>query len=974
MQLLLFTLLFFQSQVLQTERFRYYDTEDGLSNNIVYDIYQDYEGFVWVATENGLNRFDGYEFVKYFRNTKDSTSLSSNIVRSIVEDKEGNLWVGTYNGLNLFHKDTQNFERFVELPSDKVNRLDLQQMIMDDNGRIWFSTLDTSGWFDTKERKFHFLSEIKQPFSIAIDNDGFFWVQTFKGELFSYQIQKAELRRVSNDKSSEQLPIHWGKYSKTLWANINFDERNIIGKQNDIPILPNNINPLNMLERNEDELLLSSNNGLFSYSLSNDTLIKIDFREKNSSLINSIRSLFQDRNGGLWVGTLNGFFHFDPYQKLFSHIDLAEKNSDVIMGVSIIENELLANTFSNGLKSYELTSSKINDLISTQSQSVGFFQVWDIAWIQESEFQIWLATNEGLFIYNQKSGKLKKVELNQGEEAFPVTFSIEDTSEDYVWVSSLNALYKLSKKKGEIEEVITIKENIISSVQDIQVAGGNVLVATEGEGIFVYDPNESLFLIPLRELIPEGNILLTVPIWDIFLGVNKQIWIGTNQGLYKMDDQLSKLSFISSNALRNRIVFSIEQDKQGNLWLGTEKGLMRFNPETEEILEFNKRDGVLNIEYNRRSVTKSKNGTLFFGGVNGITVFNPDKIIINPVVPDVYILEARVITSDSSFIPKDFYEKEIILPWDENTLEFNFVGLNYTNPSLNKYRYKLEGHDPDWVNSETRLARYAQLSHGSYTFKVQASNNDGLWNTEGASLYIKVNPPFWKTIWFRLLLIVLIAIILWGGYRYRLTKLLELERVKLRIASDLHDEVGSGLSGIALTGDILQRQLEKGQLKPELIQRITKNSRVLASSLDAIVWLIDSKKETIGDLISKSLITAKDLIHHAEIEVIDDVSRIYQRTILTSLQRRNLFLLIKEALNNSAKHSRATHVTLAFEVKDSELIIRIEDNGLGFDTTSPKSGRGLGTLKSRADELKAIFVLTSNSEEGTKVMVSVKIP
>lgn len=973
MQLLFLALfIFLQNPDLQTERFRHYDTEDGLSNNIVYDIIQDHEGFIWLATENGLNRFDGYEFKKYFYSVEDTSSLSSNIVRSIVEDKKGNLWIGTYNGLNLFNRKTQSFTRFIELPSKDVNRLDLQQLVIDKKGRIWFCTLETTGWFDTETKEFHFFPEIEQPFSITLDPSNDVWIQSFEGELYRYFVEEGRLSKINSDKSSSQFPILKGDHSGKFWSFSDSDLSKLIENWERIPTTPQ---PRKLFERSKEELIIATNAGLFSFISNKKELTKIDFGEKSSSLSNSIRSVFQDKNGGLWVGTLNGVFHFDPYQKPFSHINIIDEISDVIMGLHPVEENLFINTFSRGLKRYDLVTKEVDDIVLNQPQKEGFYQIWDIEWVSGSDFPIWLATNEGLFLFNQESKALKPISLDQDGEKFPVTFSIENTNEDYVWISSLTALYKLSKKSGKIEQGITVDGNIVSSIQDIQVYNNTVLVATEGEGIFLYDSEKSDFLTPLAKLIPEASSLLTLPIWDIFLSVRDVIWIGTNQGLFKLDNDLSELVGISSTILSNRVVFSIEEDELGNLWMGTEKGLIRFNPKTEEVLEFNKSDGVNNIEYNRRSVAKTKNGALFFGGVEGVTLFDPKRVITNPIPPDVHILDAKVITSDSVFVPEGFHEANILLPWDKNTLEFDFVGLNYTNPSLNKYRYKLEGHDPDWVDSKTnRLARYAQLPHGDYTFKVQASNNDGLWNREGTSLSIKISPPFWRTIWFRILALITIALILWGIYRYRLSKLLELERVKLRIASDLHDEVGSGLSGIALTGDILQRQLEKGEIKPELIQRITKNSRVLASSLDAIVWLIDSKKETIGDLISKSLITAKDLIHDAELEIIDSVPKTEQSKVLNSLQRRNLFLLIKEALNNIAKHSEATHVILEFKIEGAELTIRIRDNGKGFDTKSLKRGRGMGTMKIRAKELGAIFSMKSKGDEGTEISVSIKIP
>lgn len=974
MQLLLFTLfILFQQPEVQTEQFRHYDTESGLSNNIVYDLFQDHEDFFWIATENGLNRFDGYEFKKYFHSPDDPGSLSSNIVRSVVEDADGNLWVGTFNGLNLFDRKAQSFTRFLELPSNRVNRLDLQQMIIDDEGRIWFNTLESTGWFDTKKREFHFIPQVENPLSISLDLEGNFWVRSFDGKLFKYEVKSSSLVEFDTETELTESPIHWGKYSNRMWTE---SESQQIGNSTMLPNLPDAVKPLELLETSNKELMITSDAGLYSFHMDSGALRKIDFKEKSSSLTNSIRSLYHDKNGGLWVGTLSGFFHFDPYQKPFSHIDLKENGSDVVMGLSLVDRRLLANTFSSGLASYNIFSKEQGEIRLDKNINPGFYQIWDIAHVEESTYPVWLATNDGLYLLNEDSKELKGIVLEKNGEQYPAIFSIEITDSDLIWATSLEGLYKLSKKDGELLEVVTISGMRNSSLQDIVISDHKIYVATEGSGIFEYDMETGGFLTPLQDKIPGANDLLRVPIWDLYLSSDQTIWIGSNQGLLKLDENRSEVVSVSvGNELTNRVVFSIEEDTNKNLWLATERGMIKFNPSTSEVTEFNKSDGVTNIEFNRRSATKSPEGKLFFGGVEGITVFNPSEIISNPVIPTVHILDSKVIVADSTFTPKGFYQKEISLPWHQNTIEFSFSALNFTNPSQNKYKYKLEGYDPDWVESNvTRLARYSQLPHGEYEFKVLASNNDGLWNMRGDSFSISIAPPYWKTIWFRTLILILIALILWSLYRYRVAKLIELERVKLRIAGDLHDEVGSGLSGIALTGDILERQLAKGEVKAELIQRITKNSRVLASSLDAIVWLIDSKKETIGDLISKSLITAKDLLHDIELVVLDSINETDQKKNLESSQRRNLFLLLKEALNNIAKHSKADKVTLEFLKEGTLFIIKVTDNGKGFDTTSSKTGRGLSTMKYRAKELGTELILNSSHEVGTEIIVSTKIP
>lgn len=941
-------------------------SEDGLSNNIVYDIYQDHEGFIWIATENGLNRFDGYEFKKFYHSDSDSSTLSSNIVRSITEDEEGNLWIGTFNGLNLYDRRTQSFHRFNDLTDVQGNRLDLKQIELSDDGRIWFNTLEAIGWFDIPSKEFHFVAPEINPFSLSISNENQIFIQTKEGSLFEY-IPSEELKLVYSDDMHIQAPIHWGKYSNELWSKAS-------AKENEIPDLPNNINPTILMELDRNLLLIASDAGLFSYSKENKQLEEIDFGDKSSTLTNSIRSLYRDKTGAIWVGTLNGLFHFDPYQKPFKHIDIQNGTADIIMGLEAIEDQVFVNTFSQKLFTLNISNGEIEELM-LKDRSLAFSQIWDIEYVKDSKYQIWFATNAGLYLYNTIDKKLKQVLLNRAKETASASFSIHQ-DDDFVWVSSVFGLYQFEKSSARVIKVIEPDGNSLGSIiQDIQKHETAFYIATEGDGVFVHQL-ESESMEPLEKFIGNARQLQTIPIWDLYKSADNLIWIGTNRGLYKLDVENSDLSFISAEtSLENTVIFSIQEDDSQNLWLGTEKGIMRYSRETKEVIHYSKSDGVLNVEFNRKSSTKTEDGRLWFGGIEGLTVFDPLQIQSNTVIPPVHITSAKVITADSVFSPNVIFEEKLNLPWNQNTLEIEFTALNYTNPYQNKYKYKLEGYDPTWVDGGIdRTARYVQLPHGEYTFVVQASNNDGVWNTEGAELQINISPPYWKTWWFRFIAFGVFSALLWAVYRYRVKQLLEIERVKLRIAGDLHDEIGSGLSGIALTGDILSKQLNNGGAKPELVERITQSSRSLASSLDAIVWLIDPQKETLGDLVSKCQITAQELLSNKKVKVDISIEEKEENEILSSGDRRNLFLFFKEAIHNIAKHSNALEVQINFLKTSGGLLIEIQDDGIGFNVENIPSGRGIGTMNQRAKELKSELIMESDSGKGTRIQLLVKIP
>jgi signal transduction histidine kinase len=425
----------------------------------------------------------------------------------------------------------------------------------------------------------------------------------------------------------------------------------------------------------------------------------------------------------------------------------------------------------------------------------------------------------------------------------------------------------------------------------------------------------------------------------------------------------------------NLIVFSITEDLNQSLWLGTDKGLVRYNPNTKKYRKFDSGDGFENPEFNRRSIFTSKSGEIVAGGMSGLIYFNPEEIKINQSEPEVWITDFNVITPDSTEGVIIYQVEEIDLSWHQNTFEISFAALNYSNSLQNKYKYKLKNFDPDWVEpEESRLARYVRVPAGEYEFSVIASNNDGVWNEIGDTIHIRINPPFWQTYWFRFLLLIFVLALAWMLYRFRVRQLLEVERVRLRIAGDLHDEIGSGLSGIALTGDLLQDQIKEGKPKPEMIQKISGNARSLASSLDSIVWLIDPSKESLLDLLIRCKQVARDLLPNHELVISDEIPPSFHNKELSSEIRRGFYLIFKEAVHNIHKHAMAGRVQIRFYMDGYKLVISLKDNGVGFDEEKVLKGNGVDNFRKRADEMKGIFSLESEVGQGTTISIAKSLP
>ncbi len=961
----------FQTPQQSSRNFELINTESGLSNNIVFDIYQDKEGFIWFATDNGLNRYDGYHFKKFYHDPADSTSLSSDITRKIIEDKRGNLWIGTKNGFNLYDRKNENFQRYSIKYDIKFPILSVRQVALDKNGKIWFSNLKEFGYFDTYTKECTIIESDFYAHSITMQADSVLWINSKLGELRFVKIKSSEYNKILNFKSSDNRQIHYGEYTNSLWLPKESLNQSLDVPVKIIPELPNGIKPFRLKEIDVHTLLIGSDNGLYEYNDKTKILKEVHLSKSQSALTKQIRSMYKDRNGGIWIGTLGGVFYYDSHKNNFNHVDLKENKADVVMGLQATSDGIYANALGEGLYYKSHTSNNFKKLQTEKSIADGELFIWGMKEVPESEYPLWMSTNTGLICYNPKKNKKKKIDLPVVKAGEELAFDIYNTQYNYVWVASMGSIHKVDKKSGALLETYVInKGKSTSIVQKIIEFDGRLILATESHGMHLLNRSTSrISPIMLKEGTEEKENISKTSIWDLHVFQNT-LWIGTSRGLYKLESGDIEARPVFNN---NQIVFSISNDQDEKLWLGTERGLISYDIRTEKARLYSQFDGLKNIEFNRRSVTKTKDGILWFGGVNGITFFDPTRIKANTLVPPVYITDIRVVTSEETF-EVQHQNKQLVLPYKHNTIELNYVALNYASPKENQYRYQMIGHDPKWVDGQSRLARYVQLPSGKYTFQVIAANNDGLWNKVGDQIQIQILPPYWETWWFRLLIALIILTIIFTVYNYRVKQLLKIERMKLRIASDLHDEVGSGLSGIALTSDILEQQAQQGEVKPHLVTRINDKARSLAATLDDIVWLINPEKETLGDFIIKTKTIAREFLMHSDISFEEEISSMLKNRVLSSDLKRNLLFFVKEVINNIAKHAQAKKVLIRWEGIEKTIRLEITDDGRGFDPKEASMGHGITSIQNRAKEIGGSIDIQSEKEHGTTIVIFVKIP
>ncbi len=959
-------LAFFQVQNFDID---YYNTQKGLSNNIVYDVHQDQQGFIWIATENGLNQFDGYEFKTFYYSEGNPRTISSNIVRSMYESKDGKLWIGTRRAINMFDKKTETFTRF---PIHDSLRIPFEVAILraDTEERLWSVLGSKLVFFDTKKQVYDKVELSFFPYRYVVDANDVIWISGDDGEFYTYDIRTKDLIQIGQNSTDINLSFFLSGDKKSIFYNS-------IGKKIDIEnweeiFLPNkDAKAYRFYEDSKGRRWFGSKEQLYMQKKAGEPLIEIDLSENPEPILSNIKAITEDRSGGIWVGTVDGLYRIKNKEKNFQQL-IRDTGRQTAMAIEEINNTWWVNYFSKGLSKYQFNNS--GALISSSAINLkgGVNQIWDIQPVGDDK--IWLATEHGLFEMDTSTSEISKMEVFKEEKEDEVFFIISEADNNTYWAGGYSVLLKLSAKTGEVLEQFGIFDGYKGLlIQDIISVDGGLLVAAEKYGLFFYSAEQGLRKKWKTNDIPQQ--LDQTSIWDMYQAKDKTLWFGGNSGLYSISSQKEFLNPLKANIGKNMIVFSITEDRNQLLWLGTDKGLVSYNPNTEEFRVFDSDDGFENPEFNRRSIFTSKNGKVVAGGMSGVIYFDPEEININQNEPEVWVTGFSIITPDSAKKLTVHEIEEVNLNWQQNTFEINFTALNYTNPSQNQYKYKLENYDPDWVSPEnSRLARYVRVPAGEYTFKVIASNNDGIWNETGDSIKITISPPFWQTIWFRLMVIVCVFAIVWMLYRFRVRQLLEVERVRLRIAGDLHDEIGSGLSGIALTGDLLQNQAKEGTPKPEMIQKISGNARSLASSLDSIVWLIDPNKESLLDLLIKCKRAARDLLPNLELVIKDEIPESLHKKELSSEIRRGFYLIFKEAVHNIYKHAKAEEVRIGFYIESGKLTICVKDDGIGFDEEKVLKGKGIENLRKRAKEMKATLKLDAREANGTSVIIQKALP
>ncbi|MBU1679278.1 MAG: hypothetical protein KKD86_10575, partial [Bacteroidetes bacterium] len=524
-----------------------------------------------------------------------------------------------------------------------------------------------------------------------------------------------------------------------------------------------------------------------------------------------------------------------------------------------------------------------------------------------------------------------------------------------IWVGTLKGLSNLQKPErvapGFYSDTVFVKD--IRSLLELEP--GRILIGSHGEGLFVLDINKNSI-----EKI-ENDLIANQQITEIFLDSDEILWLGTRgKGIIKFDIIENKAElYTEKNGLCNNTILGIEEDNQNNLWIITNNGFAKLDKSKMKFTNYFTADGLLSNEFVQGSIYKDAQGIIYAGNIKGLEIIDPKKLIPNDFDPPFEITKLTIMNEEHSL--RELVDSKLELSYKENFVKIDFSSLDFTNPTKNLYRYRLTPGNGEWINLGTEHSvNFANLTPDEYKLELNGSNSDGIWSSHIKTLSIIVSPPFYNTLWFYIVLLTIIGIISNRFYNVKVQKRLEMEKLRLKLASDLHDEVGSSLTQISINADLInyESDINKIKTKSELIRN---KSAEMINIMNDVIWSIDSRNDKLESLVERIKQTTMQLTSSKEISTKFEVEIQNPNRKLSVDFRQNVFLIVKEAVCNSVKYSEGKWIEISFLEKDETLYVAISDNGAGLPEEIKTSGNGIKNIKHRIENINGKVQFINNT-------------
>lgn len=892
-------------------RFQHYTTENGLVQNAVNCMLQDNKGLLWFGTQQGLNRFNGYEFETFRKEPGNPNSLNDEYILGLLQDDRGIIWIGTQGGgLERFDPALRRFTHFpvdTRRPDSPANNINC--VLMGRSGKLWVGT--AGGGVKRFDRKTGIYEDValdrgrrENPGDLVInaiheDRSGAVWIGRDSG-LVVLQPASEDISRLTDKLDHPQdfgqlkiLTFHEDRAGE-LWIGSNhgfylYNRADDRFKHYHVPVNEDvYFSATNTIQVMYEDRLgvfwIGAVHGLHVFHRHEESFQSFfaDRIDPNGLSDNSVESIYEDRSGALWFGLMGGGLEkLNRTSQSFKHYYSNPRDPSKISSYDVFamhedkDGWLWIGTYGDGLNVYHRPTGGLKNYrnIPGNPDSLSGDFVWAV--YEDSKNRIWVGTDStGLNRFSRDTGKFTHFRYRHRDPSSLSNDTISCVIEDHsgtIWIATNGGINKFNEDTGCFTRFQTGEDdkNSLAHNQVYVLLGdreGLIWAGTAG-GLSALNPAAGTFIsYPLATIQPGS--LISHPVFSLCQDRHGMIWIGTTRGLIRLIPPTREyVVFGEKDGLPSDVINGILEDNRGNLWVSTNRGLSRFNPKTGTFNNYNRQDGLQSYEFNGGSYYKSTNGELFFGGINGFNAFFPEDIKDNPYVPPVVITGFKIFDRDvqvgekikgRKILDRSIMDTDrITLSYKHNGFSLEFAALNYIHSENNEYAYIMEGLEENWTYAwQRRFVTYANLSPGDYTFRVKASNNNGIWNEEGVSLGIRIVPPFWNTWWFRLSIVALILLMFFTFHVVN-------NRVIERRKKELEDIVAQRTIELRESGEKYQTVVETAQQGIAIIQDLKvvflnarfadmlglDEKKILQRPLDQ--WAVPSKQPALRDLMEQ---------------------------------------------------------------------------------------------------------------------------
>jgi ligand-binding sensor domain-containing protein len=994
-------------------------TQNGLSHNKVNCIIQDRRGFIWFGTDDGLNRYDGYNFTVFRHEPGNPATISGNIIKDMVEDKQGVLWIATGDGgltrYNYQLPPARQFKQYKHLPRDSssIPTNSVNTLLIDPYGYLWVGTSNNRALrFNPQTEKFTKPAQrgTRTILDFCLDHSGMIWAGREGGGILkidprtlSYQVDnryaniyaKLPHATVTALYCDKEKNMWFGSWDKVLYRQAAFSDSEQVHKHTGSPFSFANDEISCFTEDAQGRLWMGGRfQGLHIYDKQTGRFYNYQYEPSREGTIadNRVNCLYTDRNGRIWLGTNKGVSVHYPLQQQFIQ------------------------TFLPRLQNNRADKSAVT--------------IYDF--YKQDNGDLWIATSEGIYIRQATDQSFVYQPVYYKGNKLSVTKFYRDI-DDAFYIGTNYSLFRYDTEHHQVSllpntEKDTVMHKIIESrvvsiVRDSIEGRPVLLVSPYGHYLTYYDLQEKRWVSrndSVKKIVSRFN-LQDYLIRKIYKGRNNKIWLATAQsGLGAWTQRSSpKVEYLYNDPVKegtisNNNVYDIGEDLLGNLWISTYGGGLNYLntatwrlthiPATNNLLEglqVDDRDCVWMISngnlhkydplrksyvsFNLPDIDKSggvrgymykdKQGFLYAAGANYFIEFDPFAIRDVRQLPEVFLTDFKIFNqSYSDLLLKD----KITLRHNQNYFRIEFAAPDFSAGRNIQYAYMLEKRDHDWIpTGNQNFEQFSNLDGGEYVFKVRATNNTGVWS-KTAAIRIVIIPPFWKTGWFYALCLLVCAGIIYAIYRYRINELLKVQAIRNKIAQDLHDNVGSTLSSISVysqVAKIYNEQQRSGELQ-QTLEKIGTTSGEMISEMNDIVWAINPRHDNMNTILQRMESYARPLLASQGIAFHLKADPAIKHINLEMNRRKNFYLIFKESVNNALKYASCKNLLVDITMKHHQLELVVQDDGVGFDlqrvhihASQSLSGNGLRNMEMRAAEMKGFWKVESSPGKGVRVFL-----